>query len=35
MIFRSWVWLSPPQPPMAIDIIDIVRSRFVLSVGES
>lgn len=34
IIFRSWVWLSPPQPPIAMDNIDMVRSRSRLIVGE-
>lgn len=23
-IFRSWVWFSPPQPPIRMDRMDIV-----------
>ena len=34
MIFRNCVWFSPPQPPIIIDNIDIVRIRFRLIDGE-
>lgn len=33
IILRSWVWFSPPQPPIAIDISDMVRRRFILMRG--
>lgn len=33
MILRSWVWFNPPQPPIAIDISDIIRRRFILIRG--
>lgn len=33
IIFRSWVWLSPPQPPIAIDISDITKRISVLMSG--
>lgn len=33
MIFRSWVWFSPPQPPMRIESAAMVVSIFVLIVG--
>lgn len=33
-IFRSCVWLSPPQPPTSTDIIAIGISRLGLMVGE-
>ena len=28
MIFRSWVWFSPPHPPIKIDNMAIVNIRF-------
>lgn len=34
MIFRNWVWFSPPQPPIAIDIRAIIIRRLRLIVGE-
>ena len=34
MIFRNCVWLRPPQPPITTDIMDIVRRRLGLMVGE-
>lgn len=34
MIFRSCVWLRPPQPPIITDMMDIVRSRLGLIVDE-
>lgn len=34
MIFRSCVWLRPPQPPTITDVMDIIRSRLGLMVGE-
>ena len=34
IIFRSRVWLSPPQPPTITDMMAIVRSRLGLMVGE-
>lgn len=34
IILRSWVWFSPPQPPTAIDISDIIERRFMLMRGE-
>ena len=34
MIFRNCVWFSPPQPPIIIDNIDMVRIRFRLIDGE-
>lgn len=34
MIFRSWVWFSPPQPPIIIDSIDRVKIRSRLMDGE-
>lgn len=33
MILRSWVWFSPPQPPIATDISDIIKSRSILIRG--
>lgn len=27
IIFRSWVWLSPPHPPMMMDNMEIKSSR--------
>lgn len=33
IILRNWVWFSPPQPPIAMDISDIVRRRFILIRG--
>jgi len=27
MIFRSWVWFSPPQPPIIMDKIDRVKIK--------
>lgn len=29
MIFRVWVWFSPPQPPRSVDRMAIVRSVWV------
>lgn len=34
MILRSWVWFNPPQPPIAIDISDMIRRRSILMRGE-
>ncbi len=34
MIFRSWVWLRPPQPPTRIDSTAIVNKIFRLIEGE-
>ena len=34
MIFHSWVWFSPPQPPIIMDRIDRVKIRFRLMDGE-
>lgn len=33
-IFRNWVWLSPPHPPIIIDNIEIVRRMSRLIEGE-
>lgn len=33
MILRSWVWFNPPQPPIAMDINDMIRRRFILIRG--
>lgn len=27
-IFRSWVWLSPPQPPIRMDRMDMMSRIF-------
>lgn len=34
IIFRSWVWFSPPQPPIIIDKIEMVKIIFRLIDGE-
>lgn len=34
MIFRSWVWFSPPQPPTRTDVRAISIRRLVLIDGE-
>lgn len=34
IIFRSWVWLSPPHPPIAIDNKAIAISRLKFIKGE-
>lgn len=34
IIFRSWVWLRPPQPPTRIDSTAIVSRMFRLIEGE-
>lgn len=34
IIFRSWVWLSPPHPPIAIDNKAMVINRLKSIEGE-
>lgn len=34
MIFRSWVWFRPPQPPNMMDRMAIVMMRVELMDGE-
>jgi len=34
IIFRSWVWFSPPQPPTMIDRMEMVKIIFKLIDGK-
>lgn len=34
MIFRSWVWFKPPQPPTAIDNRAMIIKIFIFVTGE-
>lgn len=34
MIFRSWIWLRPPQPPSMMDRMAIIMIRVELMDGE-
>lgn len=34
IIFRSWVWFSPPQPPIMIDRMEMVKIIFKLIDGK-
>lgn len=34
IIFRNWVWFSPPQPPTMIDRMEMVKIIFKLIDGK-